>query len=81
MANMDNPPAFPNHPAIQIDGHPDARIGMTMRDWFAGQSISAVMAKITGAGTVNEVATLVAETAYAIADAMLARRDQSKETE
>lgn len=39
MAESDNPPAFPNDPRIQLG---DDYQGMTLRDWFAGQALSAV---------------------------------------
>lgn len=46
---------------------------MTLRDWFAGQALAGLLAnKITDRENVNSVS----EWAYAIADAMLAAREQ-----
>ncbi|MGR4893388.1 hypothetical protein ACIPPQ_20380 [Sphingopyxis sp. LARHCG72] len=89
MTAIDNPPAFPNHPSIQIDGGPNVWIGMTLRDWFAGQLAAA---EVASAGA-NEFAAIalsdaaeeagqtieerIAFNAYRVADAMLsARKDR-----
>lgn len=61
--NPDNPYAFPfptNHPAHE---------GMTLRDWFAGQALTGLLA-----GGTPDDAHVVARCAYFVADAMLAER-------
>ncbi len=40
----ENPPAFPNHPDLRIDGEADEWLGMTLRDWFAGQALVGFLA-------------------------------------
>ena len=68
-----NPPAFPRPGFDQPAGLQD---GMTLRDWFAGQAIPAVIRQCAGdmafgerEGTIEEY---FARKAYEIADAMLA---------
>ena len=49
--------------------------GMTLRDWFAGQ---AMQARLTGTNMARlDIRHSIAADAYAIADAMLAAREQS----
>jgi hypothetical protein len=60
-------PAFP----VNVN---DENAGMTLRDWFAGQALSGIMAGATGTSNRLEWAP---EEAYAMADAMLAVRDES----
>ena len=78
----DNPSAFPTHDQTQTTD-PRERIlqgGMTLRDWFAGQIISAVIAAASsGNHTLKRKVGLsleraMAEDAYTVADAMLAAR-------
>ncbi len=71
----DNPLAFPSQTLGQ-DGLPshEAAMGMTLRDWFAGQALDGLVA-----GTdmnVEDHAAHFAAAAYIIADAMLAERTQ-----
>lgn len=52
---------------------------MTVRDWFAGQALAGIMA-FPGellSGRKDYTAEEIADCSYAIADAMLAARDQS----
>ncbi len=53
--------------------------GMTLRDWFAGQSVIAIM---SSPKRINSDQALdqdqVAQMAYAIADAMIAERGKTK---
>ncbi len=58
----DNPHAFPQASVF-------AGPGMTLRDWFAGQAISGLLAS-----TDNCTAGVFAAKAYFVADAMLAAR-------
>ncbi len=55
-----NPPAFPVMPGVPANG----RIGMTLRDWFAGQALAGLLAR----------GPAKAELAYTYADAMLKAR-------
>lgn len=45
---------------------------MSLRDWFAGQSISAFLSKCTGPNGAAEAAKM----AYIVADAMLTERSK-----
>ena len=49
------------------DGHDRGEAGMSLRDWFAGQALA-------GMPDVCESVDVIAEQAYAMADAMLAER-------
>lgn len=64
---MKNPPAFPNTGNTSWDMHPAE--GMTLRDWFAGQALTGLLASDMLAD--NE---RFAQAAYTYADAMLAAR-------
>ncbi len=44
--------------------------GMTLRDWFAGQALSAILTRTWGEGAVKD--------AYEHADWMIAERDKPK---
>ncbi len=65
--STDNPPAFPNHPRVQLG---DEYEGMSLRDWFAGQAMIGVAA-YAGEPVPPD---LLAKAAYGFADAMLAAR-------
>ena len=76
----DGGPAFPVLPPDAGDGtgaapgYPFPDSGMSLRDWFAGQALSGLIASNDeGAGDRIEE---VPRYAYAIADAMLAARDK-----
>lgn len=81
MSDPFNPPAFPceaigdrNVPAendyIQTGIHTSKFPGMTLRDWFAGQAVTGLIAQTNEAMS----ASLLAQEAYMVADAMLAQR-------
>lgn len=53
----------------------DALRGMSLRDWFAGQAVSGLYADHQYAGSHMEAA----KCCYALADAMLAARNERKE--
>lgn len=62
----DNPPAFPNDPRIQLG---DDYQGMTLRDYFAGQALTGLLAHASG-----EAPKKSPEEAWMIADMMLELR-------
>jgi len=66
-------PAFPLQPASTPDMH---YLGMTLRDWFAGQSIHAAQVMTLNYIPVSnpQFQASVAHNAYSIADAMIAAR-------
>ena len=68
----DGGPAFPCSNEQYTYGNPqtgDAHAGMTLRDWFAGRAISAIIRENPYAET-----KALARDAYRVADAMLAAR-------
>jgi hypothetical protein len=84
MSEIDNGgPAFPTHAEPVIGGYPVPIGGMSLRDWFAGQAMAAMLTGVVGrigaakdvyayaAGPCNSV---IVARAYAIADAMLEAR-------
>lgn len=76
--------------AFPIENTSPEYAGMTLRDWFAGQALVGVVARMTheslypndaaadglryADGTLHGQAQAIAEDAYALADAMLAVR-------
>ncbi len=75
MTTTDGGPAFP-HTGF-INEYSNTELGMSLRDWFAGQALAGIVAKspftIERAGTTLLVQQSV-EGAYDYADAMLAER-------
>ena len=67
FARIENPFAFPR----QEDSKYYAELGMTLRDWFAGQYLMGITADSKAYGIAREK---VAELAYKMADAMLKER-------
>jgi hypothetical protein len=72
---IENPPAFPHGDGPFGGWH----AGMTLRDWFAGQAVVAVMADNTklmldGPKPEPKSPENIAAACYVIADAMLAER-------
>ncbi len=75
-----SPPAFPETKyAGNSDRRPvDEAPGMSLRDWFAGQALAGMIGA-NGPGDTpwaQDPHTLVAATAYALADAMIAERSK-----
>lgn len=75
-------PAFPGNHSY-IDGMPSNYEGMTLRDWFAGQAVQAV---VTQCGSDSDVhryaggpAQYFAMKAYELADAMIAEKFKADE--
>jgi hypothetical protein len=58
-------------PSGQQAGH---SVGMSLRDWFAGMAMQGFLAAHTGPMGVYGTTGLLAQNAYLLADAMLARR-------
>ena len=66
---MNNPPAFP----VGLEALREDKVGMTLRDYFAASFVeSGHIFKSMSDGNTPE---LVAEQAYALADAMLKARE------
>ena len=71
--NKTGGPAFPG-PSFTQGGHANGHaMGMTLRDWFAGQALAGLLASGGAADWSND-----AENAYRAADAMLAAREEKK---
>ena len=74
----DGGPAFPLRGVSEGELQSDRRYGMTLRDWFAGQTMSAI---ITGDANssyeqIGNSGKEISAAAYAVADAMLAAREE-----
>ena len=72
---MDNPPAFPL--VSDIIGHCE---GMTLRDWFAGQALGAIVTATSNgqhqpARDERNLIEGMAHDAYELADALMAERE------
>lgn len=59
-------------PAFPVPGIAGSILGMTMRDWFAGQALAGIQASLKGEDPWDPKAD--AGLAYDLADAMLAQR-------
>lgn len=70
MKRPSNPFAFPG----------ELRMGMTLRDWFAGQALPAIVADYfadpANRGPGDTPVKAISEVAYLYADAMLAERER-----
>lgn len=88
MSNQNNGgPAFPlpaeqcvydqNQGMIGTEGYGrHAEFGMSLRDYFAGKSIQGMLAALDASGLNYSNPTMMAQHAYAFADAMLAARGE-----
>jgi hypothetical protein len=65
----DGGPAFPH---TMMKGHKDYAGGMSLRDYFAGQAITGIMASLEEGGTLGAAAA----EAYNVADRMLVERSK-----
>lgn len=74
-------PAFPHEEKCEASGqHYQTHHGMTQRDYFAGQALSGMCANVAWDDTFHpKNYPLTAQTAYALADAMLAERAKRRE--
>lgn len=75
----DGGPAFPS-PALPhaTDGRDEPRDGMSLRDWFAGQAMQAVVTgmNMRGKELGDDNTQFVTDCCYEIADAMLRSRKE-----
>ena len=60
----------PGNHSVYVDG------GMTIRDYFAAKAMQTLLQTNNGAVGVNRYEHRIAETAYAVADAMLKARER-----
>lgn len=77
MIAYDGGPAFPV--GFAPDGSPDGvSCGMTLRDWFAGQALAALLSSPEDANSRSARLnpTMAAGWSYEFADAMLAARER-----
>jgi hypothetical protein len=81
MSEAENPPAFPaqryEESAFGDNGAFIDYPGMSLRDWFAGQALSGMLA--SEAGIQPYPYDWAAERAYLLADAMLSARHPTQE--
>jgi hypothetical protein len=68
----DGGPAFPHHETTSTGEPYHDHLGMTLRDWFAGQALPAIILASQGVNHVTR--NDVVGEAYLVADAMLAAR-------
>lgn len=71
---QDGGPAFPESKGVGDVWVSEG--GMTLRDYFAAQAVSAVWNRLSPSISVDKSADITAEFAYKIADAMLKERDK-----
>ena len=79
----DGGPAFP-HPEFSTKIHNGIRVydphaGMSLRDWFAGQAMSAILISLKEQGIQEEDIPNMAGDCFLCADAMLAERNRKEE--
>lgn len=67
----DGGPAFPVTPAEGPNF-----MGMTLRDWFAGQALAGRLAALNPGGLDRAASEYMAEQSYRLADAMLEEREK-----
>lgn len=70
-------PAFPG-PSFSQSGHPNGHsMGMSLRDWFAGQALAGIMSNCDSTGMNGWLGAQdgVADFAFSVADAMLEARN------
>ena len=74
-ANNDGGPAFPHHETTSTGEPYYDHLGMSLRDWFAGQALIALPHIGCGCDLNSED---LAYSAYQLADAMLAAKETRK---
>ncbi len=60
------------------DKHPPVEDGLSVRDWFAGQALAALIGIGRLTGSINAMAAELSADAYRYADAMMAERERAK---
>ena len=77
MSKEISSPAFPTTGYFETDGRWMVQTeGMSLRDWFAGQSLQGMLAGCPPGEIVEEKST--AEWCYQMADAMIAERNENR---
>lgn len=74
MTTQNGGPAFPRSRSIERDDYWDEEDGMSLRDWFAGMALQALISRIPANASPDENG--LADYAYDVADAMLAWRER-----
>jgi hypothetical protein len=79
MSINDGGQAFPTHPILYGSADQHLAQGMSLRDWFAGQTAAAIIGGLTASQTNTDAddAKAVAVASYLMADAMLAARNST----
>lgn len=72
-------PAFPNVPTEVSDQCTSWDMGMSLRDYFAGQALAGIMANAKLVAVLAESKQDPASCAYEMADYMLAERQKERE--
>jgi hypothetical protein len=77
----DGGPAFPSEGVYYSETKREPELGMTLRDWFAGQAMHSICKEYAcesyRRGNIDELADECAESAYIFADAMLKAREMN----
>lgn len=82
----DGGPAFPRSASsdegAELHNIAFAQAGMSLRDWFAGQALQGMLARLTSfnpaPGYPEHWHAAISQEAYEIADAMIAKRNKEK---
>jgi hypothetical protein len=72
MEKNDGGAAFPSSEKCGDGTHYHSHVGMSLRDWFAGQALNAII----GIGTNRDDPSKMVKVSYQFADAMLAERSK-----
>ena len=81
----DGGPAFPLPTEVSQNhfGNPDGYLGMSLRDWFAGQALAGLLANPDWSENeichrTSDKSAVIVQVAYQAADAMLAARKEPR---
>jgi len=80
MNNPNNPPAFPVHPDLRPQDVGQPYSGMTLRDYFAAAAIQGMLSERSAFTEQARAAEKMEDMAYYVADAMLAEREKSQDS-
>ena len=75
--NNDGGPAFPSSLSAPSGQYGPAYVGMTLRDWFAGQALVGLVLLTQSTTVTEELSVDLGRLSYALADAMLDEREES----